>query len=359
MRLLHQSYELPLREPWTTARAHVPARAGYLVWLVDRDGSWGLGDASPLPGDEATEQPRLSRALDALSAHDSTADLEPHLERIPNAATARALRHGWNQALLDLHARQSDRSLTQELRRLAPTGPTPATTVTVNATLGTKTLPDSVAAAAAAVKAGYSCLKLKIGPAPHEVERVAAVRAAIGPAVRLRLDANASWAPDQAPRLLQRFQELDIEYIEQPFPPGRMQQLADVARDSPIKIAADESAHNLAHALQLAQRKVCPVIIVKPQALGGLDRALEVIQAAHKNGIQAVVTDAVDSAVGRAGAASLAALLGKEAPACGIASGTHLERDVVPAPELPKKGRLAVPHGPGHGVNLPPPTVKS
>ena len=96
------------------------------------------------------------------------------------------------------------------------------TTVPVNATIGTLCNRKQVARAQDAMRAGYSCIKLKVGGARPEVEieRIAAVRAAIGPDMHLRLDANAGWTLAESIAILSQCTPYAIQYVEQPLPAG-------------------------------------------------------------------------------------------------------------------------------------------
>lgn len=207
----------------------------------------------------------------------------------------------------------------------------------------------TVRAAIEAVAQGYRCLKLKVGNDAKGPTRVADVRRAVGPDVALRLDANGSWG-DDAERLLRAVAPLGIEYVEQPLPAGHETKMSALRRSAGVPIAADESAHDTEKALDLIAGGAFDVVIVKPMVLGGLDRAAQVLHAAREKRVRVVVTDVVESAVGRTGALHLAALLPEPRPACGLASGEWFARDVVPHPPRVVEGALDVPTVPGLGI---------
>lgn len=333
-----------MRRAWTTAHQRTTSRSGYLLRVRDEAGRVAVGDAAAAPGAPETEVGRIGADL---------ARAVPWLRRggagdgPPGDPFHPAARHASTQAALTLEA--GDRPLASLLGARRPL----ATKVPVNATLPHAPPTETVIAATAAVATGYRTLKIKVTGEPSEVARVRAVRDAAGPSIAIRLDANGSWTPEDAPELLRRLEPLAIEYVEQPLPPSQPVEFARLRAHSPIPLAADESAHRLPQALDLMERRAVDVVVVKPMALGGLDHALTLLAAARDHGVRAVVTDSVESAVGRTGALHLAATLGPDPPACGLASGAWFERDVVPSPPRVDHGVLHVPRGPGLGLDVP------
>lgn len=352
MKVVHASfhrYDLPLRATWSTALARTTVRSGYLLRLDVDTGAHAWGDASPQPGERRIGLRGLASNLAKLATRVQREpvplDVDPAVDFDVDGAT----RHAWLQAVLSLRAHAAGLSLGELLRRAYAGDVKPGKQVAVNATIPTAPLQETLKRVDAAIEQGYQCFKVKVAGRNHEIERLTAVRDRIGRRRSLRVDANAAWSITDAQRWLDAIAPLDVEYVEQPIAAGLMEDLRTLVRDSPVPVAADESAHNFAQAKALILRRIVPVIIVKPMALGGLDRAAELLALARKHDVKAVVTDSVESAIGRAGALHLARLLAMPAPACGLASGTWLSRDVVKNPPLPVKGKLKFPTAPGLG----------
>lgn len=186
---------------------------------------------------------------------------------------------------------------------------------------------------------GVRTVKVKVaepGGAPGEDEaRVAAARAWLGPEGRLRVDANGAWSLEQAEQAVRRLAAYDLEYLEQPV--AAAADLAALrARLAPLgpRIAADETLRlavdPLAAAAGLAA--LADVAVLKAQPLGGIATALAVAGAA---GLPAVVSSALESSVGLAMGARLAAALPELPFACGLGTGALLAADVVAWPLLP------------------------
>jgi O-succinylbenzoate synthase len=193
--------------------------------------------------------------------------------------------------------------------------------------------------AAEAAAAGMTTVKVKVGtgsPA-DDADRVAAVRAALGPAGRIRLDANGAWDVDTAVSALGRLAAFDLELVEQPV--ADLADLAQVRRRVTVPVAADESLRSLGDARRLAALDAADAVVVKVQPLGGVRAALRVIEAAS---VPAVVSSLYETSVGLAAGAALAAALPELPFACGLGTGALLAGDVVADPLIPVGGMLQV-----------------
>lgn len=364
-------YSLPLPRPWRTAEGERRYREGALVALRAEGGEEGLGEAAPLAGrTESLKRCReaLERAAAALGTERPALDetlgwLEARLPELrPTPDGARAARAALATALFDLRAREAGVPLARWLAARSRLGEPAATRVPVNASLPAGSPDETVEAARRAVAGGFRCLKLKVGRDPDgDLERVRAVRDAVGTEIDLRLDANGAWTVAEAPRRLESLAPLGIEYVEQPLPAGsdgesRATALAELGRlreASPIPLAADESASHPAAARAVLEWRAADVLILKPATLGGPDVALDVALRARRAGVEVVVTSALDGVVGRLAALHTAAALGPELRACGLATGGFLAAEVAEGEERLEAGSLSVPAGPGLGARLP------
>ena len=197
--------------------------------------------------------------------------------------------------------------------------------------------PDRAAAlAAAAVAVGSRCVKVKVGPGVDD-DRVAAVRDAVGPHVRLRVDANGAWDLDRATAAVGRLAPYDLALVEQPVP--TLDDLARLRRRVDVALAADESVRDVDDARALARLEAADAVVVKVQPLGGVAAALAVVEAA---GVPAVVSALYETSVGLAAGLALAAALPELPYACGLATAALLAGDVVTDPLVPVAGELVV-----------------
>jgi O-succinylbenzoate synthase len=193
--------------------------------------------------------------------------------------------------------------------------------------------------AAEAVAAGITTVKVKVGDGPltADADRVAAVRDALGPAGRMRLDANGAWDVDTAVTALACLAAFDLELVEQPV--ADLEDLALVRRRVGVAVAADESLRTMVDARRLAALDAADAVVVKVQPLGGVWPALRLIEAA---GVPAIVSSLYETSIGLAAGVALAAALPELPYACGLGTATLLAGDVVVDPLIPHGGVLPV-----------------
>lgn len=175
-----------------------------------------------------------------------------------------------------------------------------------------------------------------------DVCRVAAVRDAMGPRARVRIDANGAWDVATATDVLSRLAAYDIEYAEQPC--ATVEELRDLrialARSGiDIPVAADESIRKAEDPLRVRDLKAADLIVIKAAPLGGVRRALEIVAEC---GLPAVVSSALDTSVGMAAGVALAAALPRLDHACGLGTVALLEGDVTKDSLTPVEGALRV-----------------
>jgi O-succinylbenzoate synthase len=192
---------------------------------------------------------------------------------------------------------------------------------------------------AAALAEGLADVKVKVGEVDPDVDvdRVAAVRDAIGPHGRLRVDANGAWDVDTAVTTIARLARFDLELVEQPV--ASLEDLATVRRRAAVPVAADESVRDVDDARRLAALGAADALVVKVQPLGGFAATLDVVAAA---GVPAIVSSMYESSVGLAAGLALAAALDELPFACGLGTAGMFAADVVADPLVPLDGWLVV-----------------
>ena len=196
---------------------------------------------------------------------------------------------------------------------------------------------------AAEIVAASGCrtAKVKVAergqPESADVDRVAAVRDALGPDGRIRVDANGGWDVPVAARMLRELDTYSLEYAEQPC--ATLDELAQLRRLVDIPVAADESIRKAEDPLRVRAAGAADIVMVKVQPLGGVRPALRIAEAC---GLPVVVSSAVDSSVGLAAGVALAAALPDLPYACGLGTMSLLTGDVTADPLTESGGELPV-----------------
>ena len=354
-------FRIPLREPMTTARSRMAFREGLIVQVMAGDGTVGLGEISPLPeaggngvGEALVALKCLGRGVVgrdpqevAEVLHGGTGDVR--VSPSQGRAAMAAARAGLDIAVSDLLARGAGMSVAALIAPRCSDG------VEVNALVSAPGLRDACEAAATAAAEGFRSVKLKVGSmgeSEEELERVRAVRQTLGPDVRLRLDANGAWSADEAIRMLDALEPCELEFVEQPVPPGTIDALRRVREAVRVPIAADEDIVDTQAARRVLEARAAQILVVKPMIVGGLLPAREIVTLAEDHGASVVVTTTIDTGVGTAAALHLAATLPSGGPASGLATAGLLEADLLTRSLPVCDGRMSLPSGPGLGVQL-------
>jgi O-succinylbenzoate synthase len=188
---------------------------------------------------------------------------------------------------------------------------------------------------------GCRTAKVKVAeagqPQAADLDRVEAVRDAIGPAGKVRIDANGGWSVDEAARMLAALSRFGLEYAEQPC--RTLDELAELRRKVTVPIAADESIRRAEDPLAVRAAGAADIVVLKAQPLGGVRYALQIAGAC---GLPTVVSSAVDTSVGLAAGVALAAALPELPYACGLATMSLLAGDVTAEPLAEDGGSLPV-----------------
>ena len=195
-------------------------------------------------------------------------------------------------------------------------------------------------------RSGCATAKVKVAEKgqyiAEDVARVEAVRDALGPSGRLRIDVNGAWSVPDALTRLQLLRRFDLEYVEQPC--ASVEDLARLRRELArrgidLPIAADESIRRSGDPERVAELEAADIAVLKGQPLGGVRRCLEL---AERLGLPVVVSSALESSVGLRAGVALAACLPELPYACGLNTSALFTKDVTAQPLVADRGAIAV-----------------
>src|SRR5919204_4021157 len=251
-------YALPFAAPYVSARGRLERRELVMVRVRIGEGVEGLGETASLSlrgGPSAGEIERQIREGAAPKLVGIDLETEPP-GRISSVSQglSREAAAALDTARLDLASKLVD----QPLWRLL--GAKRAEPVPCNATLVAGNPGEVAADARRWAERGFSTFKLKVG-APGDVEQVEAVREAVGPEPKIRVDANGVWSSEQAVERLAAMEPFGIELAEQPA--ADLEELALVRARTAIPIAADESIASVDDARRALELGSCQLATVK------------------------------------------------------------------------------------------------
>ena len=158
------------------------------------------------------------------------------------------------------------------------------------------------------VQQGFRILKIKAGLNPKDdLEAIKLIRVAVGPDIRLRVDANQGWAVNDAIRVMEEFEKYGVEAVEQPVRYWNIDGLAYIRNRAKISVMADESLHSPEDALRLAKAEAVDVFNIKLMKSGGLYPALRINAIGEACGTNCMLGCMLETRIGNAASASLVA----------------------------------------------------
>jgi muconate cycloisomerase len=337
-------YALPFKAPYVTARGVLERREMVLLRVRDADGVVGLGEAVPLS------------LRGGASLMQVVAELEGWAERQVDERFSAPSRCAVATARMDLLGRRQGDQRTHNPSVSDEAVPCNATLVAGE--------PKAVAADAERwAQDGFTTFKLKLGAESvktplqggflqtRDVEQVRAVREAVGPEARIRVDVNAAWDLETAKRRLGELEPFGIELAEQPI--GTLEEMAELAAATSIPLAADESVATLEEAERAASLGACSYTGIKLSKVGGPEAALAIADV-----LPAFITSALDGPVGIAAAAQTALSLAETTHperlhlAHGLATQRLFAETIASVACELRDGMLHLPPGPGLGVEI-------
>jgi O-succinylbenzoate synthase len=191
------------------------------------------------------------------------------------------------------------------------------------------------------LESGASTAKVKVGEPGQTVEedeeRLAAVRSAIGPEGKIRIDVNAAWDLETATERLASYSRFDLEYVEQPV--RTLEEMVELKRRTDVLLAADELVRLRPDPVEVAEMGAADILVVKVQPLGGVARTLDI---AARAGIPVVVSSALETSVGIYSGLLVASLLPELPYACGLGTVALIEGDPTRSPLVSMTGEMEV-----------------
>ncbi|MEQ8525799.1 o-succinylbenzoate synthase [Gracilimonas sp.] len=342
----YYTYRLPFKQPFRSAVNTFSHREGIILVYTEGDIE-AYGEIAPLPGFSDESLTQIKEVLKVNHAHLQQAlqsvDGKQMLHVLEQIHQFPSLSFGLDTLVHDLEAKKAGKSLGDFLFPDFPDS------VIANGTLSLQEPATVITKAKALVQQGFKTLKVKVGENFNsELKLLQDLRNQF-PNITIRIDANQSWAKSEAIQNLKALDSLEIEYCEQPVPKEKITDLAAVKEAVNIPIAADESLRNKQDATELSELEATNLFIIKPMLLGTFDNIFVTKSTADTHNIEVVVTTVLESAIGRAMTSILAAGLGNQKRAHGLATGSLLQNDTStdewlnqPVITFPEKAGLGI-----------------
>lgn len=299
---------LPLRHPFKTALRTVDAVEDVVVRVIADTGETGYGEAPPtavITGDtlgsiECAVRDFIRPALLGMEIENLDGIMKKLHGCILKNTSAKA---AVDMAVYDLYGKRLGAPVYQLLGGARKR-------VETDLTISVNPIEEMVADALEAVGRGYRILKIKVGKEGRgDVERIAAIRSAVGPEILLRVDANQGWDARQSVSIISAMEDkgLDIELVEQPVKAHDLEGMRYITQRVQTPILADESVFSPADAIHIIQSGAADLINIKLMKTGGIWQALKICSLAEMYGVECMIGCMLESKLAVSAAAHLAA----------------------------------------------------
>lgn len=283
----YQIASFQFTEPFKVAFAVMTGYDTLVIKMETDEGICGWGEAAPLgfvTGDDlATAKAVLERLRGVLIGQDPLAIRAIHAKMDALYAHNTAVKAAVDIACYDIAAKRAGLPLYRYLGG-------ECSVVESDVTLGIGPAKEMAEKAADWAAKGFGILKVKLGEdISTDIERMRQIRAAVGPDVKLRVDANQGWSPKDAARIAKELERLDVELIEQPVAYWDLAGLGQVTRASGLPVVADESCHLPCDAAKLAAGRLVDGVNIKLMKCGGIHNALKISAVAEANGLPCMI----------------------------------------------------------------------
>lgn len=339
---------VPLIEPFTTSLGTEYTADNVLVRIITEEGIVGFGECSPYMPINGESQDTcftvgqyFAKAFIGRNPLDIAGNIEL-MDKIIYGNTS--IKSAFDIALYDIASQHAGLPLYRFL------GGEKNKTIITDYTVSIDE-PEKMAADALKIKEqGYPAIKVKLGRnGTKDVERIAAIRAAVGNDIPLRIDANQGWRVNEAIETLNALAVYNIQHCEEPIARWKFMRLRKVKKNSPIPIMADECCGDEHDAERLIELKACDYFNIKLGKSGGIFKALKMVRMAEKAGLHLQVGAMLESRIAMTAFAHFAlcseaivhydfdtALMFKEDPVTGGIQ--YLPGGVVEVPDVPGLG---------------------
>ncbi len=344
---------VPLIGEYRNAYRSKSIQKSAIVRVTASGGAVGLGNIDPSPGYSkesieeslrmlSTRLAPLVAGMDPTNIHRVLQRIEPAVEGYLDAKAAIEM------ACVDLTARVCGVPVYTYL------GGAVKDTVLFNAWIGILSPDEAATETVAWQKRGFRSAKIKVGGnIEADRDRVKAVREAVGPEFKLRIDANAGYDADTSIRLARMVAPYGLQLFEQPVPADDIAGMARVRREAAgIPIMADESVLDHASLIRIIQANAADIVKVKVMKQGGFINTRRMIATAEAAGIRCVVGHGFGLGVNTMAEIMLAATSNNVIDGLECVGPLKTSDDIVTHKLDLSSGSLALPAGPGLGVTL-------
>lgn len=321
------AYKLPFKAPFKTGAGVFTHREGFLLHFSARNSS-SVTEIAPLPGFSTETLQDVEKLIisslpqwnDALKSFTSTEQLSTwlHSQNLPPS-----IEFGLSALGLDILSRLNHESVMNML------GFSTYTDLNLNFVISAGDTNTGIDQLKDAYNTGFRTFKIKSDSDTEPLFEILDTAHKKFPDIRFRVDANRSWKPDQALKILKKLKSYPVEYCEEPIHFGNIGEFIELREQSPVPLALDESLGTVVSSHEVIRNQLSDVIIIKPSLFGSVFKIIETIGLSDTHNSTTVFTTTLESGVGRKITAWLAAMTSNSEIAHGLNTGNLLGSDLL------------------------------
>ncbi len=299
---------IPLVTPFKTALRTVDSVNDVVIRITTDDGHAGFGEAPPTAVITGDTRGSILCAIEDFIAPSligmEIEDLDGIMGRIHGCILKNtSAKAAVDMAVYDLFAKSCNKPLYKVLGGRKKE-------IETDLTISVNGVEEMVEDSVKAVSQGFRILKIKVGKdGAGDVERIRAIRQAVGPDIKLRIDANQGWSPKEAVRIIRTMEDMGIgmDLVEQPVKAHDFEGMKFVTGQVDTPILADESVFSSEDAIRIIQERAADLINIKLMKTGGIHEALKICAIAESFGVECMIGCMLESKIAVSAAAHLAA----------------------------------------------------
>ncbi|SET95199.1 dipeptide epimerase [Lacrimispora sphenoides] len=299
---------IPLVTPFKTALRTVDSVNDIVVRITTDDGQTGFGEAPPTAVITGDTHGSIRSAIEDFIAPAIIGMEIENLDGIMKKLHGCILKNSSAKAAVDMAVYDLfAKSCRKPLYKILGGG---RKEIETDLTISVNGVEEMVADSLKAVSQGFRILKIKVGKeSKMDVERIQAIRQAVGPDIRLRIDANQGWSAKEAVKIIRTLEDMGIvmDLVEQPVNAHDFEGMKFVTSQVYTPILADESVFSPEDAIRIIRERAADLINIKLMKTGGIHEALKICAIAESFGMECMIGCMLESKIAVSAAAHLAA----------------------------------------------------
>jgi L-Ala-D/L-Glu epimerase len=296
---------IPLKEPFITSLGKEVSADNIVIVIHTDNGMKGFGECNPfmpINGESIDTCYAVAQYFAKALKGENPLEIKKCINLMDRVIYGNSsIKSAFDIALYDIASQHAGKPLYQFL------GGTTNKELITDYTVSIGEIEKMAADALKIKEAGYPAIKVKLGQsAEKDIARIKAIRAAVGPDIPLRLDANQGWKVKSAIEILNALKDDNVQYCEEPIARWNFMKLKKVKKNSPIPIMADECCCTENDVKRLIKLQACDKLNIKMGKSGGLFIAKKMLKLAEKENMEVQIGAFMESRLAMTAFAHLA-----------------------------------------------------